>query len=140
MTALALTLFLLPVQADRAQDVLSVINYVATALAADNAADAMTLFDKSYPNYVKLRNYLLGLTDSSDIVNEVDVADQQDSASRSNVTVEWTMTLTNKTTLLQTERRSGEIHVCLTLEHGKWKIVDLSPIDFFNPQPKQQSK
>jgi hypothetical protein len=129
----------LPLQAERAQDILSTINYVATALAGDNAADAMTPFDKSFPNYVKLRDYFAGLTDGWQIVNEVDVMDEDDSATQSNVTVQWTMTLTNKTTF-QTERRSGEIHVRLALEHGKWKIVDLSPIDFFNPQPTQQSK
>ena len=139
ITALALTLFVLPLKADRAQDVLSTINYVATALAGDNAPDAMTPFDKSFPNYVKLRDYFAGLTDSWQIVNEVDVTDEEGTATQSNVTLQWTMTLTNNTTL-QTERRTGEIHVRLALEHGKWKILDLSPIDFFNPQPKQQSK
>jgi hypothetical protein len=139
MAALALTLSTRPLCADRAADVLSRINYVATSLAADNAVDAMTPFDRSFANYVKLRNYFLGLTDSSQIVNEVDVVDEQDSGAESTVTVEWTLTRTNNTTL-QTERRSGEIHVRLALEDGKWKIVDFSPIDFFNPQPKQQSK
>jgi hypothetical protein len=140
ITALALSLFVLPLKADRAQDVLSTINYVATALAGDNAADAMTPFDKSFPNYVKLRDYFAGLTDGWQIVNEVDVTDEEeDSATQSNVTVQWTMTLTSKTTF-QTERRSGEIRVRLALEHGKWKIVDLSPIEFFNPAPKPQSK
>jgi hypothetical protein len=127
----------LPLRADRAQDVLSTINYVATALAGDNAADAMTPFDKSFPNYVKLRDYFAGLTDGWQIVNEVDVTDEEDSATQSNVTVQWTMTLTNKTTF-QSERRSGEIHIRLAPEHKRWKIVDFSPIDFFNPQPKQQ--
>ncbi len=133
---MVLTLFGLPLKADRAQDVLSTINYVATALAGDNATDAMTPFDKSFPKYAKLRDYFAGLTDGWQIVNEIDVTDEEDSATQSNVTVQWTMTLTNKTTF-QTERRSGEIHVRLALKHGKWKIVDFSPIDFFNPQPQQ---
>jgi len=139
VTTLVLTLFSLPLQADRAHDVLSTINYVATALAGDNAADAMTPFDKSFPNYVKLRDYFEGLTDGWQIVNEVDVTDEEDSATQSNITVQWTMTLTNKSTF-QIERRSGQIHLRLALEHGKWKVVDFSPIDFFDPQPKQQSK
>lgn len=128
-----------PLYADRPGDVLKTINYVATALASDNALDAMTPFDKSFANYVKLRDYFSGLTNSSQIVNEVDLTDEQDTDTQSNVTVDWTVTLTNKTTL-QTERRTGEIHIRLALQNRKWKIVDFSPIDLFNPQPKQQSR
>jgi hypothetical protein len=134
-----LSLPALPLHAARPRDVLATINYVATALASDNAVDAMAPFDKSFANYAKLRDYFSGLTESSQLVNEVDLTDEQDSDTQSSVTVDWTLTLTNKTTL-QTERRSGEIHIRLTLRGGKWKIVDFSPIDLFNPQPKQESK
>lgn len=129
----------LPPNGDRPSSVLATINQVATALAGDNATDAMTPFDKSFAKYTELRDYFSGLTDSSQLVNEVDLVDEQDSATQSNLTLKWTVTLTNKTTL-QTERRSGEIHARLKLKDGKWKIVDFSPIDLFNPQPKQQSK
>jgi hypothetical protein len=129
----------LPLYADQSRDVVAKINYVAAELAAGNPIDAMTPFDRSFANYVKLRDYFSGLTDSSQLVNEVDVTDEQDSASESNVTAAWTLTLTNKTTL-QTERRSGEIHIRLTLQNGKWKIVDFSPLELFNPQWKQESK
>jgi hypothetical protein len=125
--------------ADRPADVLATINYVATALASGNAIDAMTPFNKSFANYAKLRDYFSGLTDSSDVVNEVDVTDEEDSDTESSVTIDWTLTLTNKTTL-HTERRSGEIHIRLKLQNEKWKIVDFYPIDLFNPLPKQESK
>jgi|SRR5689334_9040177 hypothetical protein len=128
-----------PLYADQSHDVLAKLNYVAAALAAGNPIDAMTPFDKSFANYVKLRDYFSGLTDSSQLVNEIDVTDEQDSAAESNVTAAWTLTLTNKTTL-QTERRTGEIHIRLTLQNGRWKIVDFSPLELFNPQWKQESK
>jgi hypothetical protein len=131
-----INLYALPVKADRPTSVLATINHVATALAGDSASDAMTAFEKSFPKYANLRDYFSGLTDSSQLINEVDVIEQQDSDNQSNVTVEWTLTLTNKTTL-QTERRTGEIHIRLKLDGQKWKIVDLAPIDLFNPQPKQ---
>jgi hypothetical protein len=125
--------------ADQSHDVLAKINYVAAALAAGNPIDAMTPFDRSFANYVKLRDYFSGLTDSSQLVNEVDVTDEQDLATESNVTAAWTLTLTNKSTF-QTERRTGEIHIRLTLQNGKWKIIDFSPLELFNPQWKQESK
>ncbi|MFL6350599.1 MAG: hypothetical protein ACJ74Z_01935 [Bryobacteraceae bacterium] len=126
-----------PLYADRPGDVLRAINHVALALADDNATDAMTPFDKSFAKYAKLRDYFSGLTDSSQLVNEVDIIDQQDAGNQSNVTLQWTLTLINRSTL-QSERRSAEIHVRLNFEGGKWKIVDFSPIDLFNPQSKQR--
>ncbi len=128
-----------PLQAARPKTVLSTINYVATALSGDNAIDAMTPFDKSFKNYAKLRDYFVGLTNGSQLVNEVDVVDEEDSGTQSKVTVNWTLTLNNRNTP-QTERRTGEIRVRLTRENGKWKIVDFSPIEFFNPQPRQQPR
>jgi hypothetical protein len=139
VVALTLSFSISPLYADRAADVLAKINYVATALAAGNPVDAMAPFDKSFAKYVKLRDYFAGLTDSSQVINEVDVVEEQDSSAESNVIVEWTLTLINKTTL-QTDRRSAKIHLRLMLENGEWKIADLSPIDLFNPQPGQQSK
>lgn len=132
---LVVSLSVLPLYADRTADVLSTVNYVATALSSDNPIDAMRPFDKSFVNYAKLRDYFSGLTDSSQLVNDVDVTDEQDSAAESSLTVAWTLTLTNKTTA-ETERRSGDIHIRLTLQNGKWKIVDFSPISLFNPQSK----
>jgi hypothetical protein len=129
----------LPRDGDCRPSVLATINHVATALAGDNASDAMTPFDKSFTKYTELRDYFSGLTDSSQLVNEVDVIDEQNFGTESSVTVEWTLTLTNKATR-QIERRSGEIHIRLRPEEGKWKIVDFSPIDLFNPQPKQQPR
>lgn len=129
----------LPLEADRTASVLETLNHVATALASDSATDAMTPFDKSFPKYVTLRDYFLGLTNGSQLVNEIDVLDEQDSGTQSNLTVQWTLTLTNKATL-QTERRTSEITLRFKLEAEKWKIVDFSPIDLFNPQPKQQPR
>ncbi len=129
----------LPLGAARPKTVLATINYVATALSGDTAIDAMTPFDKSFANYAKLRDYFVGLTDSAQLVNEVDLVDEQDSGTHSEVTVNWTLTLTNRNTP-QTERRTGEIHVRLARENGKWKIIDFSPIEFFNPQARQRSR
>lgn len=136
---LIISVAVLPLYADRPTDVLATVNYVAAALSAGNPIDAMRPFDKSFANYAKLRDYFSGLTDSSQLVNDADVTDEQDSNTESNVTVAWTLTLMNKTTA-ETEHRSRDIHIRLTLQNGKWKIVDFSPIDLFNPQSNQLSK
>lgn len=133
-------LAVLPMQADRAGDILSTLNRVAAALTAGIASDAMEPFDKSFTGYTKLLEYFSGLTNNSQLVNEIDVVDEQnDSATRSSLTIHWTLTMTDKTSF-ETRQRSGEIHVRMALEDENWKIVEFAPIDLFNPQSKQQSR
>ncbi len=140
MPGLLAMLAVIPMRADRAGDILSTLNRVAAALTAGIASDAMEPFDKSFSGYAKLLEYFSGLTNNSQLVNEVTVVDEQDeSAPRSSLTVQWTLTMTDRTNF-ETRQRSGEIHVRMALEDGKWKIVDFSPIDLFNPQSKQQPR
>ncbi|MGA8028510.1 MAG: hypothetical protein WB992_15305 [Bryobacteraceae bacterium] len=132
----AFALFLLlacSARADQAAAVLEQINHVARALSDGNPADAMTPFDKSLPQYETLRNYFSGLTDAYQLTNEATVTDEQDAENETKLKLQWTMTLTEPSTSLS-RQRTGEIQVRLLLKNGKWKIIELSPIDFFNPQ------
>ena len=125
-----------PARADGSVDVLATINLITRALADDNAPGAMDPFDKSFRDYAKLQDYFAGLTDRGQIVSEVDILDQSDSKTESKVTVRWTMTITNNSIAGDTEQRTAEIHLRLVPNHDSWKIVEFSPIDFFNPAPK----
>ena len=135
VTAALLLLSGSPLLADRAGDIRSQISYVATSLASGSAADALGPFDKSYASYEKLSGYFQGLT-VFQIQNEVDVTDEDDtSETESKVTISWAMTLTDPT-IDRTDRRTAEINVRVLLKGGKWKIVEFSPIDIFNPLTK----
>ncbi len=127
-----------PLLADRAADVRTLIGNVATSLTSGNPADAMAPFDKSYVNYEKLSGYFQGLTNFQ-IENEVDVTDEQDTEDGAKLTIAWALTLTDLTTN-RTDQRAGEINVRLVLKGGKWKIVEFSPIEIFNPLPKRDAK
>ncbi len=122
--------------ADQAHDVLRAINHVATALTGGNPADAMIPFDKSCPNYTSLQDDFIALTSGYELSNEADVTDEADSPKETTLTLQWTLSLTNKSTS-ENLTRKAEIHVRLHNENGKWKIVDFSPADFFNPGAKQ---
>lgn len=136
-TLALLGIFTAPSRADRAADVLAQLNHVATALTDGNALDAMSPFDKSFADYEKLSNYFAGLTSAFQVINEVKVEDEQDTETETKLTVSWTLTLTDLGTGYS-EQRSGEINVRLILKDGKWKIVDFSPIDLFNPAQKRK--
>lgn len=123
--------------ADTAADVRAQIGYVASALTSGNAADAMSTFDKSFAGYHKLKTYFQGLNDLQ-IENEIDVLDEQYTNSTAELNINWTLTLTNPATN-SSVRRSEDVHLRLVLKDGKWKIVELSPIELFDPQPRKSS-
>ncbi len=134
----------LPLHADRAADVRAQISYVAAALGNGNPTDALGPFDKSCKDYQKLKDYFQALTNGFDVTSEVEILDEQDEEAETKLLVNWTLTLSNSRaasdlTASSSERRSMDVNIRLALKKGKWKIVDLSPIDIFNPQGKQPS-
>jgi hypothetical protein len=123
-----------PLCADQAADVLVTVNYIASALSDDNPTDAMTPFEKSFPNYDKLAGYFEGLVDRALVTSGIQVVDEQDGAQSTDLIVRWTMDLSDRNMTGLTEDRTGDLHVHLVKKKGKWKIASLSPISFFDPQ------
>ncbi len=130
--ALAVILMISPglTRADEAANVRAKLGQIANALTTKSPADAMSPFSKSYANYSKLRDDFVALTNTYGIANEVDVVDEQDSENEVTATVRWAITLNDTG---NGNQRSAEIHVRLAREKNKWKIVDFSPIDIFDP-------
>jgi hypothetical protein len=120
-------------RADQASEARSQLEVIATALTTGNPVQAMTPFDKSYPNYDKLSNYFGGLTNAFQIVNEIDVTGEEDTSTETKLTVSWTITLSDLGTNY-TEQRRADVNVRLMLKDRKWKIVDFEPIAIFDPQ------
>jgi hypothetical protein len=119
--------------ADRPEDIRAQLVYVASALSGGNPSDALGPFDKSCKDYGKLRDYFLGLTQAYQVASEVEVTDEDDRETETKLQVNWRLTLTDPGTNISTQR-SADIKLTLAQKDGKWKIVDLSPADFFNPQ------
>jgi hypothetical protein len=122
----------LPAQQERA--IREQIAHVASALSAGHPLEAMDPFDKSFKDYSQLRTYFTGLTDAHTIVNEMDITDEQIENHEATLTIHWTLTLSDLTTGL-TESREQDLTVKLSMKKYDWRIVDLSPIEFFNPEP-----
>jgi hypothetical protein len=131
----------LPLYADRAADVRAQIVHVASALGGGNPSDALSPFDKSYKDYQKLRDYFQALTTGFEVTSEVQIIDEQDEETETRLVVNWTLTLTNPKVALDlnastSEQRNMDISIRLAPKKGKWKIIDLSPIEIFNPLRK----
>jgi len=135
---LALTLGLLLVtsaslRADRPEDIRAQVVYVASALSGGNPSDALGPVDKSFKDYSKLRDYFAALTQAYQVVSEVELKDEDDRETETKLQVTWRLTLTDANTSTSTQR-SADVDLTLVRKEGKWKIVDLSPVEFFNPQ------
>lgn len=124
-------------RADQAQDIRARIDQIATALTAGNPAEAMIPFDKSYPDYAKLSSYFAGLTGAFQVENEVSVTDEEDTATESQVTIDWSLTLADLGTNA-TIQRTAVITAKLVRKGREWKIIAFTPIDIFNPQQRPE--
>lgn len=119
-------------RANDSTDARAQVSHVASALSDGNAADAMTPIDKSYAHYGKLRDYFSGLTAAFQISNGISVSDEQDDKDQVSLSVHWDLTLTDLQTNY-TQNRSADLEIKLVRVKNKWKIVDIEPIDLFNP-------
>ncbi len=102
-------------------------------MSGGNPSDALGPIDKSFKDYGKLRDYFAGLTQAYQVASDVEIKDEDDRESDTKLQVTWQLTLTDPATSTSSQR-SADINLTLVQKQGKWKVVDLSPVDFFNPQ------
>ena len=131
--SLATLLSTLPCRADRVTDVRSRITYIASALASGNPDDAITPFNKAMPGYAKLQSYFAALTDSFDIVSEVEITDEDDEEGETTVKANWTLHLSDKTARSD-RQRTYVATIGFKPDGKKWQISSFSPVEMFNPQ------
>ncbi len=109
------------------------VERVGAGLAARNAEDAITPFDKSFDNYERLRDYFTALTTAYSVVSELEVTDEQIGDQDAALTVHWVLVLSDLSSGLS-ENREENLTIKLNLKKSDWKIVSLEPLDFFNPE------
>ena len=119
-------------RADDSADARGQISHVANALSEGNPASAMSSIDNSYTHYAKLRDYFSGLTAAFQIANGISISDEQDDKDQITLSVHWDLTLTDFQTNYS-ENRAADLTIKVARIKSKWKIVDIGPIDIFNP-------
>ncbi len=118
------------------QEIRNLLSDITIALAAGNPSNAIEPFDKSFNDYQKLSDYFSALTSAYQVASELEVTDEQDSGNDAlKMSVRWTLHLTDAQSN-DTQNRSAELTLQAVRRKGKWKIVDLKPLDIFNPQQR----
>ena len=132
--------FVCPAASDVHTDIAAVFGSMAAALADDNTAGFMSPFDKDMPDYDRLRNDIAGLIGQAELTCDIEpVKDEGDEAKRS-VDLDWTLQIRSREMSGPLIQRHETIHAELAKTKKRWRIVSISPLDFFAPAKFSPSK
>ena len=126
--------------ADTHQDVLDLFASMTSKLSDDNAAGFMDGFDKSMADYGKLRQWIAGLIAQAEVSSTIEpIKDEGDETKRS-VDLDWTMQIRSREASGPLVERQQTVHAELVKQKKRWRIVAISPVDFFEPPKFSPSK
>jgi hypothetical protein len=113
---------------------------MASKLSDDNAAGFMDGFDKSMPDYGKLRDWIAGLIAQAEVSSSIEpIKDEGDEVKRS-VDLDWTLQIRSREASGPLVERQQTVHAELVKQKKRWRIVSITPLDFFEPAKFSQSK
>ena len=119
--------------ADPHSDIVNLLGNMAANLANDNPAGFMAGFDKTMPDYDKLRASIDALVAEAQITSEIEpVKDEGDDARRS-VDLDWTMQIRSRVMAGPLVQREQIVRAEFVKEKKHWRIVAVRPLEFFAP-------
>ena len=119
--------------ADPAQEVLDLIADLAASLSAGNVALFLQAFDPKMPGYAKLRENVTGLIAQGDVQSFIDPVEDEGDDRRRAVQLQWTLLMHRGQEATSFARREQVVKCTVEKRGGKWRIVELEPIEFFAP-------
>ena len=119
--------------ADVAQEVVDLIADLAASLSAGNVALFLKAFDPKMPGYAKLRENVTGLIAQGDVQSFIDPLEDEGDERRRVAQFDWTLLMHRGQEATSFARREQVLKFSVEKRGGKWRIVELEPIDFFAP-------
>jgi hypothetical protein len=126
--------------ADTHADVVDLFASMASALANDNGPGFMHGFDKNMPDHDKLRGYIDGLIAQAEIVCDIEPVKDEGDESKRSVDLDWILDIRSREMAGPAVRRQETVHAELVKDKKGWRIVSISPLDFFEPTKFSLSK
>jgi hypothetical protein len=119
--------------ADAAQEVLDLVADAAASLSAGNVALFLKAFDPAMAGYAKLRENVTGLIAQGDVKSLIDPLEDEGDGRRRSVQLHWTLLIERGQQATSSARREQVVKIKVEKQGGKWRIVELEPIEFFAP-------
>jgi hypothetical protein len=114
--------------ADAAREVLDLV-----ADLAANVALFLKAFDPKMPGYTKLRENVTGLIAQGDVQSLIDPLEDEGDDRRRVAQFDWTLLMHRGQEATSYARRQQVLKFTVEKRGGKWRIVELEPIEFFAP-------
>ena len=104
------------------------------ALQARNAARFLGYFDrKRFSGYSEIESSVVALTRQADIASSIAVSGWEQQGDEYLGTADWILQLTLISAPGEVQIRRETIRFRMAKSNGRWKIVQLAPVNFFRP-------
>ncbi len=121
------------VLADPHAEIVDRIASMTSALSNDNTPGFMAPIDKNMPGRDTLEGYISSMILEAEVSSAVDPLSDEGNDVKRTVELDWTLHLKSRQPAGPSVDREQTIHVEFVKEKKKWKIVSISPLDFFKP-------
>jgi hypothetical protein len=118
---------------DPAGEVLDLVADAAASLSAGDAAQFLKAFDPAMKNYAKLRENVTGLLALGDVQSLIDPLENEGDDRRRVAQFQWTLRIQRGVESTSWTRREQLVKCTAEKQRGKWRIVELEPVEFFAP-------
>jgi murein L,D-transpeptidase YcbB/YkuD len=122
-----------PLLADTRQEILDLITELASALSEGNGLAFLDHIDRAMPDYQKLQQSILALTEQNEVSAAIDILKQEGDDRTQTVELDWLMQIRSREDSGPIERRRETVKCRAERKKKNWKIVSLEPIALFAP-------
>lgn len=104
------------------------------SLQTDNAAAFLSYFErKGWDDYARLETYMVALTSQNDLASSVQVLENTQEGEDRVLRVDWLLQIRPLSGIGKVENRQQILSLRLTPAKKRWKIIGLTPVEFFRP-------
>ena len=122
-----------PLLADTRQEILDLITELASALSEGNGLAFLDRIDHAMPDYQKLEQNILALTEQNELSAAIDIIKQEGDDRTQTVELDWLLQIRSREDNGPLERRRETVKCRAEHKKKNWKIVSLEPIALFAP-------
>jgi hypothetical protein len=119
--------------ADTHSDIVEVFTSMAAALSDSNVSVFMNAFGKEIPGYGKLKNDITALITQADISSSVEPIKDEGGDETHSIDLDWLLQVRSQLPDGPILNRRQVLHCELRKQGKHWKIVSITPMDFFAP-------
>jgi len=122
-----------PLLADTRQEILDLITELASALSEGNGLAFLDHIDHAMPDYQKLEQNILALTEQNEVSAAIDILKQEGDDRTQTVELDWLLQIRSREDNGPIERRRETVKCRAERKKKNWKIASLEPIALFAP-------